>query len=73
MRNIFIYVTAKGKGESSIFMEENTLEMEKYQNFKENFLSLHSFEIALPGVMGMKEGQTHTQRSWDQMGRALKS
>lgn len=72
MRYIFIYVTAKGKDEFSIFMEENTLEMENTRTLEKNFLSLHSFEIASPGATGMKEGQTHTQRSWDQMGRALK-
>lgn len=53
-------------------MEENALEMENTRTLDKNSLSLHSFEVASPGAMGMKEGQTHTQRSWDQTGCALK-
>lgn len=52
-------------------MEENALEMENTRTLEKNSLSLHSFEIALPGAMGMKEGQTYTQRIWDQMDYAL--
>lgn len=52
-------------------MEENALEMENTRTLEKNSLSLHSFEIASHGAMGMKEGQTHTQRIWDQTDHAL--